>query len=415
VVAVTAVSDHDRDVDEPNVAVSDGQGVALSRRSVLRQVGLSAVTVVVAGAGLASYRVYDNGVLDSGSGESYDPWSQWRDDPGPAGTVAAAILAANPHNSQSWTFLVAPTRVDVFADPTRRTGTLDPLLREQHIGLGCALENLVLAAAARGYDPQVSLMPTISDTTHVATVDLAAGARRASPLHDAIGDRHSNRGPYLSSAVPDELVSALTAQTTGLDGVEVRWFRTDADKAELGDLLVEATEAIIADPQQSNDSFEWFRNNRDDIDHHMDGLTLDGQGLDPLTLTLAKILPATSRSAGDQFWLTQTRSVHTRTAAAYGIVTVADTDDPIQRLNGGRLTERIHLAAGSNGLAMQYMNQITERIDRERTTDATMTFDRRLDALLAQPGRRPLVTFRIGYPARAARRSPRRPLAEVTR
>lgn len=94
-------------------------------RAVRCLAGLGAVTVVVAGAGLASYRVFDNGVLDSGSGEPYDPWSHWQDDPGPAGMVAAAILAANPHNSQSWTFAVTPTRVDVFTDSTRRTGTLD--------------------------------------------------------------------------------------------------------------------------------------------------------------------------------------------------------------------------------------------------------------------------------------------------
>jgi len=165
---------------------------------------LGAVTVVVAGAGVASYRVYDNGVLDAGSGEPYDPWLHWRDDPGPAGTVAAAILAANPHNSQSWTFAVAPSRVDVYADPTRLTGTLDPLLREQHIGLGCALENLVLAAAARGYDPTVALMPTTSDPTHVATIELAAGEPQSSSLYDAIGDRHSNRGPYTDSGVSDD-------------------------------------------------------------------------------------------------------------------------------------------------------------------------------------------------------------------
>ncbi len=393
----------------------DEQRPVSSRRSFLGRVGFGAVTVVVAGAGVASYRVFDNGVLDAGSGEPYDPWSHWQDDPGPAGTVAAAILAANPHNSQPWTFAITPTRVEMFADPTRRIGTLDPLLREQHIGLGCALENLLLAAATRGYDAIVTLMPTDSDPTHVATVDLVAGDRQPSALHDAIPDRHTNRGPYTDVAVSEEILSALTAQAADLDEVEVRWITTEADKAAFGDLLIEATEAIISDPEQSSDSFEWFRNNRDDIERHMDGLTLDCQGLSPLTLTMAKILPASSRSAGDRFWLTQTRTVHTRTAAAYGVITVADIDDPVQCLDGGRLAQRIHLAATMNGVAMQYMNQITDRIDRERTTETKATYDPLIAALLAEPGRQPLTAFRIGHPARPARRSPRRPLTAVTR
>ena len=144
----------------------------LARRALLRGVGVGAMTVLVAGVGVGSYRVYSNGVLDSGDGAPYDPWSQWQEDAGPLGMVAAAILAANPHNSQSWMFSVTATSVDVFADLGRRTGALDPFGREQMIGLGCAVENLVLAAGARGYTATVALMPEAIDPTHVASVTL---------------------------------------------------------------------------------------------------------------------------------------------------------------------------------------------------------------------------------------------------
>ncbi|NKQ58245.1 hypothetical protein HFP15_35875 [Amycolatopsis sp. K13G38] len=181
----------------------------------------------------------------------------------------------------------------------------------------------------------------------------------------------------------------------------------------MGGLIVAATEAIVGDRRQSEDAFAWFRSSRDDIDRYRDGLTLDGQGLAPLTLATAKLLPATSRGAGDAFWLEQTRTVHTATAAAYGVITVTDADDPVQRLRGGRLLQRIHLAATARGLALQHMNQITERIDRERSTGAAATFAARFDDLLARPGWRGLATFRIGYPVRPARLSPRRPVSEV--
>jgi hypothetical protein len=377
--------------------------------------GLGGATVLVAGSGVLSYRVFDNGVLNSGSGRAYDPWSSWQEDQTPLGAVGAAILAANPHNTQPWLFQVSAGSVEVFADPTRGMPAVDPFDREHNTGMGCAVENLVLGLNARGFRNTVKLLPEAGDRTHLATVTLTGGAAAGSALYEAIGDRHSNRGPYRAQTVSSAVLAGLGAQAVGLDGVAVRWFTSEKEMVAMTDLILTATKAIIADLGQSEDSFSWFRNNRDDIDQHADGPTLDAQGLAPMTLALAKILPATSRVAGDNFWLEQTRTVHTATAAAYGVITIADADDPAQRLIGGRLLQRIHLAITSQGMAMQHMNQITERIDRERQQRLPATFAPQLDGLLATPGRSPLVTFRIGHPVRAALRSPRRPVSAVTR
>ena len=401
-------------VDTP---VSDAPAAAggLTRRRLLRGLGVGAATVLVAGIGVGSYRVYTNGVLDSGDGEPYDPWSHWREDASPLGMVAAAILAANPHNSQSWLFTVTPTTVDVFADLSRRTGALDPFGREQMIGLGCAVENLVLAATARGYQATVALMPQPSDPTHAASITLTPASATPSASYDAIGLRHSNRGPYTTQAVSTESLAALSAQADGLPGVSVRWFTSASEKATMSSLLVDAAGAVVGDEVQSRDAFAWFRNDRADIEAHRDGLTLDGQGLAPLMLSVAKVAPASSRESGDAFWLDQTLTVHTRTAAAYGVITATDTTAPDLRVTGGRLLQRIHLAATSAGIALQHMNQVTERIDRELTLGATATFKPRLQELLAPSGDSVLSTFRVGYPVREALLSPRRPLSAVTR
>jgi hypothetical protein len=54
------------------------------------------------------------------------------------------------------------------------------------------------------------------------------------------------------------------------------------------------------------------------------------------------------------------------------------------------------------------LNQPTERADREQSLGIEPTFGRALADLLGDPGWEALMTFRIGYPTRAAALSPRR-------
>jgi len=384
-----------------------------SRRAVLRTLGIGGATVVVAGAGVLSYRVYDTAVLDPGGGKAYDPWGQWRGTPGPLGAVAGAVLAASPHNTQPWIFEVGPGAVDVFVDAARTTGAVDPFRREQYVGLGCALENLVLGCRARGLQPDVTLLPDGADAPRVAHVALSDGAPEPSSLFDAIGDRHTNRGPYQPRAVTAETLAALV-DMTDLPGLAVHWITDLEPKKAFSQLLIDAAEALTSDEQQSRDGFIWFRDSNDDVQRHRDGLVLDGQGLTPLVLSMAKLLPASSRAAGDRFWVKQTKTVHTATAAAYGVITTASPGDRQTQLHAGRLLQRIHLTATSRDIALQHMNQITERMDREQATGAAATFAPRFADLLPADGH-PLLTFRVGYPVREARPTPRRSAAEVTR
>ena len=168
----------------------------------------------------------------------------------------------------------------------------------------------------------------------------------------------------------------------------------------------------MADPDQSASDFEWFRQDWDEIQRQRDGITVDAAGLPDLIGSLAKLLPAQSREATDESWLNATRDRQTKTAAAYGIVAVRDASENRQRLEGGRLLERIHLWTTGNGLALQHMNQLTERADREQQLGIEPRFG---DALrdLVPSGWQALSTFRVGYPTHTPRKSPRRPVEAV--
>ena len=396
-----------------NAAVAaQHDGRRTSRRSVVRAAAMGAVTVLVVGTGALSVRVFDSEVLDPDGGQAYDTWRRWRNAQGPLGLVAAATLAASPHNTQPWTFHVTESSIDLFADPARRIDALDPLGREHFVGLGCALENLVIAAGQRGTPATVTLLPDGPAGGHVAHVELSKGPSTISPLYESIGRRHSNRGPYRPTPVARPVLDGLV-DAADLPGVTVQWLTTVEDRATLGQLLVDAAKAVTADERQSSEGFAWFRSSDADIQRYRDGLTLDAQGLSPFMLTMAKLLPPSTRTAGDSFWLQQTKNVHTKTAAAYGVITVADPTDVALQLLGGRLLQRIHLTATAGGIAMQHMNQITERIDREQVTNVAASFAPRFAGLLPA-GAKPLATFRVGQAERAARLSPRRAVASVS-
>ena len=384
----------------------------MNRRGVLKIAG---ATVVVAGGALA-WRAFDQGVFSAGSGAAYEPWKNWQadDSPRPLRLVRAAILAANPHNSQPWRFRVTENTIDVFADPGRNIGAIDPFLREMTMGIGCALENLLIAAATEGYSAEIKLQPDPGNPAHAAHILLSPGTRIASPLYDAIPKRHTNRGPYDTARnVSADSLEGLAALGADLPGTRLIWFDSPEARTKIGELIVGAAEAIVADRQQSADSAKWFRTSWQQLQTFRDGTTLDAQSLPPFVDAAAKILPPLSQETADHAWLQATRERHVATAAAFGLILVTDARDNTMRLRGGRLWQRMHLWATTKRLAMQPLNQMSERADRELQLGIEPRFGTALKELVADAGWQALMPLRIGYPTVEAKPSPRRDLKSV--
>jgi len=384
-----------------------------SRRQFLKAAGIGGAVVGVGGLGVVSWRASDQGVFAAGTGGAYAAWGEWDQGTGPRTLVRAAILAANPHNTQPWRFAISTSAVDIYVDLARNTGAMDPFRREQHIGVGCAVENLLIAGQAKGYAPRLTILPNPNNPTLIAHVDLERGPESNGALYQSIPKRHTSRAPFdTSHAVAQGTLAALDTAVADISGASVVWITSDAQKRQIGQLIVEGAQAFATDALQSSDSFRWWRDSWGDVQRYKDGMTLDASGASPLVIALGKILPPLSREQNDQSWIQLTRDQYVKTAAAFGVVVVDDATNALQRTQGGRLYQRLHLVAVTQGLGMQPLNTITERVDREKALGLPARFEAGISGLVP-PNVQALMTFRIGYPTVEPPPSPRRPAEDV--
>jgi hypothetical protein len=101
------------------------------------------------------------------------------------------------------------------------------------------------------------------------------------------------------------------------------------------------------------------------------------------------------------------------TMAAFGFLAVRDNHDNAQRLQGGRLWQRMHLWGTTQGLAMGPINIMPERADRENTLGIEPQSGNALKELIGDPSWQALMPFAFGYPTSKALASPRRAVEDV--
>jgi len=300
-----------------------------------------------------------------------------------------AILAPSTRNSQPWRFEVEGNAVRLFARPGVPQPMSDPGDRERYLSLGCALENLLVAAEHFGFAHEVTYFPHGAKSCLVASVVFRPGGSR-SPARarvtlDAMLRRHNENRPYRSAPVAEDVHRALheccVDPELRLDLTDDRFFHRWVDE-----LTLEADRAEFADPA--------FRKEL---------AASISQGAFGTSRVMARLgaLAVSCLDLGDAV----TRQDHelVESAALLGLISARRDDDHLTHVKAGQLFERLWLTATAMGVQVHPMSQ-TMRHAELRAAVAE---------LLPEAGWKPLHLFRIGY-ARGGhsreRHTPRRPL-----
>lgn len=370
----------------------------LTRRQFI--VGGAAATVGVMAAGGGGLALWDAATRPVSASDD------WRTAKGVDRILLAATLAPSSHNTQPWRFRLREDGIDILGDRERTMGAADPLLRELHVSLGCAVENAAIVAALEDTPLGVEIVRGRGGLHFAKMTHADTGSAEGTPagLASAIPLRRTNRGPYdAGKPIPHSMLADLSALASG--GVGVSWITSAAERSRVGEISARAASALIGDREMQRDSHRWYRMSRSDALRHCDGVTVSGANLPPVVSLLLGVFPP-SPDSFDASWAETTLKTHCGTAPAFGVLTVGTAEDRAAWVETGRTFERIQLAATRAGMAVQPISQALAMRDREQASGAPGYFSvamRELggDAEVA-------LVFRIGFPLREQPPSPRR-------
>ncbi|MES1201211.1 MAG: nitroreductase family protein [Pseudomonadota bacterium] len=308
--------------------------------------------------------------------------------------VRFATLAANSHNTQPWRFTREDKSVRISPDVTRRTPAVDPDDHHMFVSLGCASENLMLAAASRGLVGETRFDP---EGTGAVVFDYTQGAEQASALCDAIPRRQSARVEYDGRAVSTADLATLESATQ-TPSVSLTLITDRAQINRVRDLILAGNTAQMADKAFMAELKDWMRFNPNAALARGDGLFSASSGNPTLPTWIGRPMFDLAFKAEAE---NEKYARHLASSAGLAVfVGEAATHENWVRV--GQACQRFALQATALGLKLAFVNQPVEV--------ASLRPD--LAALLGKPGQRPDIVMRFGYGPDVPM-SPRRPVAAV--
>lgn len=306
--------------------------------------------------------------------------------------VRYATLAANGHNAQPWQFALKENAIEIHPDYTRRLPIVDPNDRELWISLGCALENLLVAACATGYAAEV----TYPEAVDYIRIDLTTDTTQTSRLFEAIEHRQNTRSEY--DGQPVKVAELDEMQALPLEpGVTLRYavnpgeLETVLDYVNQGNLRQYADQAFIAE------LIDWLRFNKKEALASRDGLFSRCSGNPEVPGWLGRMVVAGTKPPQ------QAQADAKKVRSSSGAVVIASGgDDKATWVRTGQVYERLALKLTALNIKSAFLNQPIE------VAELRSQFQRALGLGASMPQ----LLLRFGFAAPLLR-SLRRPVEQV--
>ena len=301
--------------------------------------------------------------------------------------VRCATLAANGHNTQPWKFELAPGRISIRPDFSRRTPVVDPDDHHVWVSLGCATENLVIAAAALGKHADVQFGP------QEIRVTLDDGPSVASPLVNAIFERQCTRADYDGQPLAGDVLRDLQ-HAAARSGVNLLLLTERSKFEAVIEYVTQANSAQMRDPAFVAELKHWIRFDDSQAAVTGDGLAARSSGgptLPPWIGGPLFSLLFREKSENERY----ARQLRSSAAVA---VFAGVRSAPTSWFDVGRAYEHFALVATSLGVRTAFVNQPIEVPAVRSPFAAWLGIGSQRPDLLVRLGHGPLLPYSMRRP-----------------
>lgn len=286
--------------------------------------------------------------------------SVWRHPPMPTGSrdeliralVRYATLAPSSHNTQCWQFVVDGDRIRIRPDVERRCPVVDPDDHHLYVSLGCAAENLSLAAHAHGYRSEGAFA---ADDRGSYVLTLESAPPQETELFEAIPERQSTRGNYDGQPLPLADLKLLEQAGTG-PGVRIMLMTERRTIEQALEAVVAGNTAQLGDAAFVKELTAWIRFSKAEAVRTGDGVFSGSSGNPNVPRWLGEsLMPFVWTAASEN-----ERYAHQIRSSAGLAVFVGARADARHWIAVGRAYERFALQATALGIRTAFLNQPLE-------------------------------------------------------
>ena len=290
-----------------------------------------------------------------------------------------AAKAPSGHNTQPWIFKTGDDSITISPDFTRALPVVDPDNHALYISLGCALENLIIAANEFNFLAETEF--TGDERQPAITVKLTAVPEtKKSGLFDHIVKRQVTRGKFKPEKVPQSLLSELFEDT---EGVHVKLFLSEEETESLAPYIIGGNTLQFGNREFVSELVSWVRFSEKEVMRKGDGIWSGSMGMPDTGRFLGNLIMKNFVSAASE----EKRLRKLIRASAGFAMFMVEKNDPFHWIRLGQSFQRFGLITTKNNIRHAHLNMPCEELQvREK-----MIRDFNLGVLT------PLLLVRFGY------------------